>query len=194
MGQRLFDLSSISEPTGAEQTRLLAPPRWTLRLVQPAKLTLLEAGQWTAMLARLRGRANVLAAWDPVRPAPQGTLRGAAISLVTTAAAGATSVRIFAPGASIGGTLEAGDWMQIGTGLGNSQLVMVTAQAALDNALQATVSFEPPLRQGWGPSAPVNLDKPLGYFRMQSSAVAWAYANRGTAVTGLAIDLLETWS
>lgn len=191
MGQRRFDLLSQSDATGTQQARLLGPPRWTLALVQPEKVTLLEAGAWAALAVQLRGRVNVLAAWDPVRSAPQGTLRGT-LALNIAAAAGATSVQI-SGGSPVSGTLKAGDWLSIGSGLGSSQLVMVTADATASGGL-ITVNVEPPLRTAFGSATAVTWDKALAYYRVQGDATAWTYGSSGTMATGFAFDLLETWS
>lgn len=193
MGQRRFDLLSQSDATGSQQARLLGPPRWTLNLVQPERLTLQEAGVWAAMAAQLRGRVNVLAAWDPVRLAPQGTLRGA-LTLQAAAAAGAVAITVTGGASQAGKTLLAGDWLGIGTGLGTSQLVMCTATTVFDAAGTATVAFEPPLRLGYSTATVATWDKPLAYYRVQADATTWTYGNSGTMATGFALDLLETWS
>lgn len=191
MGQRRFDLLSQSDATGTQQARLLGPPRWTLSLVQPERVTLIEGGAWAALVAQLRGRVNVLAAWDPVRPAPQGTLRGALV-LSATAAAGATSIAL-SGGSPAAGTLRAGDSLSIGSGLGASQLVMVTADATTV-AGAVTVGIEPPLRTAYAAGTTVSWDRPLAYYRAQADATTWTYGNSGTMVTGFALDLMETWS
>lgn len=193
IGQRTFDLAATSETTGSEQVRLLAPPKWTLRLVQPARLTLAEAGAWTAMLVQLRGRGHVLRAWDPVRAAPQGTLRGAP-TLAATAAAGAEFLSLTAGATQAGRTLQAGDWLQVADGLGASQLVMCVAAATTDGNGSAVVSTAPPLRRDHAAGTAITLVRAAAYFRLQSAATAWTYGHRGTTVTGIALDLLETWS
>lgn len=193
LGQRTFDLTAGSEPTGAEQVRLLAPPKWTLRLVQPARMTLAEAGVWTALLVQLRGRAHVLRAWDPVRAAPQGTLRGAP-TLAAAAAAGAQALAVTAGAGQAGRTLQPGDWLQVSDGLGVSQLVMCVAAATTDGNGSATVATAPPLRRAHAAGTAVALVQAAAYFRLQASATAWTYGHRGTTVTGIALDLLETWS
>lgn len=193
MGQRRFDLLSQSEPTGAQQVRLLAPPRWTLNLVQPDKLRLAEAGAWVALLAQLRGRVNVLAACDPVRPAPLGTLRGA-LTLAALAGAGATAISVTGGAGQAGKTLLAGDWLSIGAGLGSSQQVMVMATTTTNASGVASVAIEPPLRTGFAISAVVTWDKPLAYYRLQNDASSWTYGGGGTLVSGIALDLMETWS
>jgi hypothetical protein len=189
MGQQRFDLLSQSDSTGTQQTRLLGPPRWTLQLVQPPALQLAEAGAWAALLLQLRGRVNVLAAWDVARPVPLGTARGSMTTSGTTAA-GATVVSIV--GATATGTLLAGDWLQIGDGLG-SHYAMVTAPATADGAGAVTVSFEPPVRASIVGGTALAWDKPLAYYRLQADASAWTYGP-GLVVSGMALDLLEVWS
>lgn len=112
MGQQRYDLVGASDSTGSQQVRLLAPPRWTMSLIQPAWLSPAEAGRWQALVAKLRGRANVLAAWDKARPQPRGTLRGSLV-LSATAAAGATSIAI--SGGRAGVNLLAGGGFEIDT-------------------------------------------------------------------------------
>lgn len=189
LGQQRFDLVGSSEATGSEQVRLMAPPRWTLALRQPDKLSLREAGLWQALLVQLRGRVNTLAAWDVHRPAPLGTLRGTPV-LSAAAAAGAVQVVL---SATAGATLLAGDWIQIGSGVGTSQLVMCTADATADGAGLLTVTFEAPLRIDFAAGAGVRWDKALGYFRTRSDASVWTYSGGGMLASGMALDMMETW-
>lgn len=91
LGQQRYDMTESSDSSGADAARLLGPPRWTVSLRSVDIMTLAEAGLWEAMLLQLRGRVNHLAVYDPVRVAPQGSLRGAP-TLDATAAAGATSI------------------------------------------------------------------------------------------------------
>lgn len=190
-GQRRYDVMMASDSNGAQQARLLGPPRWTLQLVQPQMLSPSEAGAWLAMIAQLRGRVNVLAAWDPMRPVPQGTMRGT-LTLAAAATSGATSISVTGGVGQAGKTLRAGDMLQLGTGLGTSQLVMVTADATADGSGVVALSIQPPLRIGFGSGAAVEWNQPTTFFRLQSEAVAWTYAPGGL-VTGIALDLLETW-
>ncbi len=192
VGQARFDLVSSSDATGAEQARLLGPPKWTLRLVQPSRLTLAEQGQWASLVLRLRGKVNTLACWDPVRTAPLGTLRGT-LALSATAAAGATTAAL--AGGTASGTLKQGDWLQIGTGLGTSQLVLITADATANGSGAVTVAFEPPLRQAFSGSTGVTWDKPVAYYRTAGDgATGWTYGVRGLTATGFALDLVERFA
>lgn len=192
-GQRRFDLLSQSDASGEQQVRLLGPPRWTLGLVQPGALTLAEAGQWAALIAQLRGRANVLAAWDPCRPAPQGSMRGT-LTLAAGASAGATAISVTGGGSQAGTTLKAGDLLQIGSGLGTSQLVMITADATANGSGVIALAIEPALRTAFSGGAAVAWNQASAYFRAQADASSWTYAGRGLLVTGMALDLMETWS
>ena len=190
MGLRRFDLVASSETTGAEQTRMLGPARWLLTLAQPASLTGPPAGAWLALLASLRGRTNHLLAWDPARIAPLGTMRGTPTTAGTNGA-GATTLGI-ATGQA-GCTLKAGDWLQVGSGLGSSQLVMVTADATADGSGLIVPNIEHSLRQTFAAGTAVTWLRASTYFRMQSDGAAWRYA-AGGLVTGMSIDLMESWS
>lgn len=382
MGQRRYDLLATSDATGDQQARLLGPPRWTLQLVQPGALTVADADTWRALLVRLRGRVNHLAAWDPGRPRPRGSLGGtvtlsgsAAIGATTLALTGATargnllswpqdlrttaeagstrpwsqvnnvdtdvvlqsiplplagtgnasrlqctttgsatrqtsqlflaaassvvtcsiyaradqvqhlslilstrdlvypqarfnlstgavtatltgppSALIAASAESVGGgwwrcsitgnvntgandpaftaslrdaagnpysgsigdglhlwgaqaelngaatpypglpTLKAGDLLQVGTGLGTSQLVMVAEDLNLAEGGTGTVTIEPPLRRAFDAGAAVTWDRPVAYFRQSTETSTWTYGAGGAVLGGMSLDLLESWS
>jgi hypothetical protein len=91
ISQARYDMLESSDATGHQAARLFGPPRWRMGLRSIDAFTLAEAGQWEALLLKLRGGVNHLAVYDPVRTEPQGTLRGAPV-LNATAAAGASSL------------------------------------------------------------------------------------------------------
>lgn len=192
-GQQRHDLGYPNDVTGARQDRLLGPPRWTLSVVQPAELDQVTAGQWQALTARLRGRVNHLLAWDFGKPAPLGTMRGT-MTLSAQANAGATQLQITAGVGQALKTLLAGDKLQVGTGLGTSQLVMVTVDAAANGSGVITVNIEPPLRLTFATATAVVWDKPSAHFKARETSNAWAYTEGSLSVTGLAFDFLEAWS
>lgn len=100
-----------------------------------------------------------------------------------------SSVSDYAPA-----TLLAGDWLQIGTGLGTSQLVSTVDDAveAIDGTM--TVVFEPPLRTAFSPATAVAWDRPVAYYK-QTSAPGWTYRlGRNRRQGGFALDLQESWS
>lgn len=93
-----------------------------------------------------------------------------------------------------GATLQPGDWLQLGSGVGTSQLVKVVAAAAEAADGTMTVTFEPPLRTAFSAGSAVTWDKPLAYFK-QTSAPQWSYRLGNTRKAGgYAIDLLESWT
>lgn len=191
-GQQRHDLVATSEATGAEQVRLLSPPRWTLKLVQPATMSLDDAAAWQALVVSLRGRVNVLAAWDPIFKAPRGTMRGS-LTLATAAAAGAATLSVSGGAGQAGKTLAAGDRLQLGVGLGSSQVVMVMSAATANASGVVQVTVEPPLRAAYASATAVAWDRPMAYFRSRSQSTAWTYAKRGTRVTGMSLDLVEVF-
>jgi hypothetical protein len=193
-GQARYDVTEISDSTGATATRLMGPPRWRGSLQSKRALSLVEAGAWEAMVLQLRGGTNHLAVYDLLRQAPQGTMRGT-MTVKTTAAIGDTSVAISAGGGQASTTLKAGDWLQIGApGVGTSQLVKVVADAQADGAGDITVTIEPPLRQAYNATAAVTWDKPLAYYKLTNDAATWSALANGPAIEGFALDLLEQWS
>lgn len=196
MGQARFDLLSQSDSSGSQQVRLLAPPRWTLRLVQPEHMAQADASAWLALCMQLRGRVNLLAAWDSARPAPAGSLRGT-LTLATAGAIGDTSISVAGGVGQAGATVTPGDWFQIGSGLGTSQLVMCTSAATANVAGTVAIIFEPPLRTAFAVSTALTWDKPLAYYRQQTDAATWTLSNGGRSgplLTGLSLDLMESWS
>jgi hypothetical protein len=182
VGQQRYDMSSVSDATGAGQDRTFGPPRWALTLASPSNLKPAEGALWEQLVIKLRGRLNHLAAHDPGKPAPLGTRRGALV-LGAGAAIGATTI-----GVTGAGTLLAGDWLQIGSGLGSSQLVKVA-----DDTATATVYIEPPLRMAFSAGELVTWDKPVGYYKMVSQPGKWTYAAGGLQ-RGFALDLLERFA
>ena len=189
MGQARFDLTGTSESTGTTQTRPMAPPRWTLSLVQPPAMTPVVAGRWKALTLALRGSINHVAAWDVGHPAPSGTMRGTP-TLSAGVSAGAPTL-VLATGQP-GATLLQGDKIQLGTGLGTSQMVMVLLDAVANGSGVLTVTTEPPLRLGFAGGTAVTWNRPRAYFKQSSARSTWSYAPSGV-VTGMSIDLLEAW-
>jgi hypothetical protein len=193
MGQNRYDTINMSPESGAIEARAASPARWTMGLRQPSSITRAEAGQWRAMVLSLSGRINVLAAYDPNRRYPAGTARGSA-SLVAPQGAGAVVATL--GGLTPGATLLAGDLVQIGTGLGTSQLVELTQNATATGAGEAAIAFCEPIRPGLSflAGATVTIEHPRAYFRRTSSATTWSTSSGGVMVTGLSIDLVEVWN
>lgn len=216
VGQARFDMVEQSDSNGHVATRLLGPPRWTFALQSRAVQSFAEAGKWEALVYGLRGRVNHLAVYDPGRTEPAGTLRGSPV-LAAAVAAGATSITL---SGGTNGTLLAGDWLQVATGLGTSQSVKLMADAtsspaaftafSWDNAGAfswdnggafswgdtgtVTVTFEPPLRAGYPMGTPVAWSRPLVYCKAQSGNPQASYVPGYLGQGGYALDLIEQFA
>lgn len=190
-GQRRYDMMEQSDPTGAQAARLFGPPRWSMLISSPPKMSLLNGGIWESMLSQLRGSVNVLSAWDLNKPAPLGTARGSP-TLSANATAGASSISV--TGFTASGTLKQGDWLQVGAGLGTSQLVKVTADITLNGSGAGTVSIEPPIRKQINSGSAVAWDKSLGYYRMEGRGFSWDAIPGDLAVTGYECSFVETFA
>jgi hypothetical protein len=105
----------------------------------------------------------------------------------------------FQPGATAGdyepggGSVKAGDWLGLGSGVGTSQLVKATATSYAAETGLLTVAFEPPARIAFSSAGAVTWDKPLAYFKSQSDE----WAGRGITsqvFSGYGLDLVEDWT
>lgn len=215
-GQVRYDMVEQSESTGSQSTRVLAPPRWRLQITAPALMKFSEASKWESLTLAARGRVNHIAAYDPGRLAPAGTMRGT-MRTVVAVPAGATSMQLVGGSA---GTLLAGDPLQIGTGLGTSQYVKAVSDTASVPAIDGTfawdnggafvwtnsgtfvwtnpglvtVTFESPLRQAFAQDTPVTWDRPLAYYKSQADSLQGNYMASQVGQGGYSLDLLEAFS
>ena len=216
MAQVRYDIVEQSESTGAQATRLLGPPRWQLSMRSQPVMDFAQAGKWEALVYGARGRVNHIAAYDPGRVAPAGTLRGSP-RLLDPVAAGATSASL---GGGTAGTLLAGDLLQISTGLGTSQTVKVIADTVSSPAASGAfvwsnagtfvwsnggtfvwsndgsiaVTFEPPLRAAYVADTPVAWSRPVIYCKAQAANQGGSYTPGFIGQGGYALDLLEAFS
>lgn len=189
-GQARYDLNFSSGDTGAQQTRLLAPARWTAALNSPDILTETNASEWSALIMQLKGRVNTLALHYLGKPAPVGTMRGT-WTANATAAAGATSITINAGVGQASTTLKKGDFIGVGQSGTARQLLHITADATANGSGIITVSFEPALRVQVTASDSMAWDKPTALFRQTSNASQWTH--RGAIRSGYSLDLIESW-
>lgn len=191
ISQARYDMLEASDATGTVAARLFGPPRWRVAMGCVQALLLDDAALWETVLLRLRGGVNHLAVYDPVRTQPQGTMRGT-LTLVGVHAAGAVAVNLSGGAGQAGATMNAGDWLQLGAGLGTSQLVKVMVNATADGAGAIALTVEPPLRIALAGGAAVTWDKPVAYYR-QLGEPGWQYPEWRMS-GGYALDLLEAWT
>lgn len=185
------DATGTSDPAGNSQAREYGMPKWALSLTAHELLTDAEAGAWKAMLLGLRGSVNYLAAFDPSRPYPVGSLRGSP-TLQSAAAYGATDLTLNCGVEQAGRTVRIGDWIQIGTGLGTSQTVMCMADATVDAGGLLVLHFMNPLRRGFDASTPVAWDRARTYYRKPPGRVGWTPYSF-TFSQAIGVDLVEAW-
>lgn len=190
IGQARYDMAEMSDATGHSATRLFGPPRWRMSLRSPQALPLDEAARWESMLLQLRGGVNHLAAADPARKTPRGTMRGT-LTLSGAHSAGAALITVTGGAGQAFTTLLAGDWLQIGAGLGTSQLVKVMAAGEANSSGVIVLSVEPTLRVAFASGATVTWSSPLAYYK-QLGEPTWTYLST-RLVGGFAVDLLESW-
>jgi hypothetical protein len=183
--QRPYGMLNESQVTGASQWQQTGESRWILTIAAPRLMRADEAGVWRSMLLRLRGRANHLACWDPSRPAPAGTARGA--MSFGGAAQGATTAAI----SGGNGTLKAGDWLQIGAvGLASYQLVCVVS----DTVVPGNVTFEPPLRRAFAGGTAVTWSMASALFKLQGDVPDFLAGASAGQIQGFKATFLEQWT
>lgn len=182
-GQINYEVRSIAVQTGGVQTRATGLPRYTFKLALPSQMTQERAGRWRALLMSLRGGVNHLEAYDPAHQFPTGTAR-------LDAQIGGTvkgAVHLYSSGS---GTLLAGDWMQIGSTIGASQLVMVTADAVLPGF----VSFTPPAFFDFPANARLRVSRPCTFFKAMGRIPDFGGAAGTTNIYGVSVDFLEAFN
>jgi len=185
------DAVGTSDPAGNSQARFYGVPKWALSLVSYELMTDAEAAAWKVMLLSLRGSINYLAAFDPSRPYPVGSLRGTP-TLGADLAAGENTATLACGVEQAGRTLVVGDWLQISTGLGSSQLVICMADAAVDGAGNLALTFESPARMAFSAGTTVAWDHPRAYFRKPPGRVGCTPYSQ-TFAQGMSLDALEAW-
>ena len=138
-----------------------------------------------AWFTRLRGPANRIALWHPVRPAPRGTLQ-ANTTTAATAAYGATSISITA---TTGLTLLAGDMIGILLADTSTQLVQIV-QDATSSAGAIAAAFSPPLRWSVANGATVTVVKPTATFILMDSP---RIPYQPVVSPGFSVELMEVF-
>lgn len=188
-GQKRFDLGFENGDSGAQQTRILAPPRWLCSLNSDSELDRENSAAWRALILSLQGRLNQLAMWDELNPAPRGTLRGS-LTLAVATDPGARTLLVTGGPEQAYATLLAGDWIGVGSGV-TRQLVSVVEDVQADASGVISPTFTTPMRYVQALGSPVVWDRPTALFRMTAATSQWEArtVNQG----GYSLDLMESW-
>ena len=92
-----------------------------------------------------------------------------------------------------GPTLNRGDWLQIGTGVG-SHYCKTVDPVTLDDLGAGTVTFEPPTRKAFAAGSAITIERPVGHFKLVNAQTRWAPLAGAPAFSGFALDLQEQWA
>ncbi|WP_342617236.1 hypothetical protein [Rhodoferax sp. GW822-FHT02A01] len=186
MGQQDFSLTFQNGDTGATQSRILAPARWTCTMSANQTLGPVPAATWRAFLLQLRGKTNQLAVYDLKNPTPKGTMAGSP-TLTSAVAVGDTVINITTAALA---TLLQGDWFQLGTGQSRQMFQVVTsATASAGGAMSVTV--EPPSRYAQSSGSAVVWSQPTCLMRRSDSSTSWAAS--ADAEGNFTVNLVESW-
>jgi len=186
MGQQDFSLSFSAGDSGAQQSRILAPPRWTLTMSSDLTLGPTAAALWRSFLLQLRGKTNQLAVYDIKNQTVRGTMSGVP-TLTAAIAVGDTSIPITTAAFA---TLLIGDKFQLGTGA-SRQLFEVVDNATASAGGLATVTVEPPSRYVQTLGSLVIITQPTCLMRRTDSTTQWS---AGAAAEGnFNVGLIESW-
>lgn len=189
-GQKRFDMRFENGDTGAGQSRILGPQRWTAAIVCPGTLDAEFAADWRALILSLEGRTNQVALHDLGQVAPRGTMRGT-LTLASAAAAGSRTLSITGGAGQAGKTLLKTDWLGLGQASLYRDLVPVASDATADGSGLITVTLSVPLKWGYNAGDSVVWDKPTALFRQVGDLSGWVY--EPGVRTGYSLDLIESW-
>lgn len=182
-GQIHYEVRTSSTVTGTTQARAVGLPRHTFKLALPQTMQAEKAGAWRALLMSLRGAVHHLEAYDPARQYPVGTARG-------DTTCGAIAKGVLSGYINGTGTLKAGDWLQLGVGVGSSQLVMCAAPVTLPGV----VAFTLPTFFAFASGSRVRFDRPCAYFKATSKVPEFGGHAGTTNIHGVTVDFLEQFS
>lgn len=185
---RNYDVEEVSPLTGHSDVNVFGHPRWAAVIQPMSGLEKRFAAAWEVLALQFRGKRNVVALWDVVKPEPLGTLR----TNPTLVSAASRSATLACGAGNAGKTLLAGDWIQLGDGLGVSQLVKLTEASTANGSGQMTVAFEPYLRISLTGGLPCRVIRPVAYYGLEEQAPGWSYAGHLQNIDQ--IKLLERFS
>lgn len=185
--------TSFTSPlSGTTQTLELPGAHWRGVLDYPP---LNDADKRTlqVFLLKLRGAAGRFYFNDPIWKAAGGNDgAGTGTPLVNGGSQIGTSLSVDGFAASVTGILKSGDYFSFDTTLGR-ELKMLTADVDSDGSGNATLTFEPPIRNAPADNAAIEVSNPTTIFRLANDEqVKWAFAG-GNIYTGFQLDVVEAF-
>lgn len=133
-----------------------------------------DAESWVSFLMSLKGRTGTFLLYDPSARSARGT----AESVTITGLTGESSVSVV-----MSGTLKAGDYLQLGTGLDAT-----LHKVLVDQDGDGTLEIWPLLRKD-RTSVEANLSSASGLFRLASNDTTWSVNN--ASFFGISFGVME---
>ena len=165
--------TSQSPFTYKQQVVAFGGQRWEASVSIPSVRRDLAA-DWKAMLLALKGPIGTFLLGDPDYATPRGDVT----SCVLSGNAGDETVTVV-----MTGTLKAGDYIQLGSGL-NSRL----HQVLVDKTGSGNLEIWPALRSDYN-SQSVVFNNPKGLFRLKQNVTEWSINN--ASAYGISFDAVE---
>jgi len=164
---------SSSVFTYKQQVIAYSGQQWSASVSIPAVRRDLAA-PWKAMLIGLKGQVGSFLLGDPDYSTNQGT----ATTGTLTGAVATDTVTV-----TLDGTLVAGDYFQLGTGI-NSRLHTVLQ----DQSGNGSLEIWPPLRKAYTAET-MTLSSPKGVFRLSENVTSWSISN--VSAYGISFEAVE---
>jgi hypothetical protein len=180
MSMRLVRASSVVESpfTFNKQVFQHQGTKWEAEITLPP-LTDQESRAVQAFLTGLKGQAGTFLFGNPLHTSAYGS--ATSVSLSANASVGDDELTC-----NGNGTLLAGDYFQLGTGL-DARIHQVVEDVTVGS--DSTVKIEPPVRVAASSGASLDLTNPQGAWRLASSDVEWAINN--ASIYGITIPCVE---
>jgi hypothetical protein len=172
---RAFNATATSESPFTYKQQILSHggQKWEATVNLPSTLRDKMAA-WKAFLLALKGHTGTFLLSDPNYKTPQGDVSSCTLS----GSIGDESVTVV-----MTGTLQAGDYIQLGSG-GNSKL----HQVLVDQTGDGTLEIWPGLRDTYT-DATVVFNEPAGVFRLKNNLTSWSINNSN--VYGISFEAVE---
>lgn len=135
-----------------------------------------DAAEWEAWLLSLKGNVGTFLMGDPVRTAPLGSAGGTPV--VNGASQTGESLVLDGATASQTGWLQAGDYIQLGTG-SSTHLHRVLQDADSDVSGNVTLDIWPKLRESPADGATITTSSTKGHWRLNANSISWDIRSAG---------------
>lgn len=170
--------------TGQQQVQQHAGQWWDADIgVTPGKRA--DAEEWIAFLGKLKGRRGTFLLGDPAATSPRGTIAG---TPVVDGAHAARAATLALRGLTVGTTLLAGDYVQVGSGA-TTRLHKNLSNATADGTGKMTLDIWPDLREALSDGAAIVTSSAKGLFRLATNKRDWSVDE--SLIYGISFSAME---